>query len=249
HMVVRTATWAQSCCELILNRVPSGWAVVWQVKSDYGNATSSGKGDVQFHGDGKREYATSGHTFREIRSVSLLESHSDTIVPLHQLYSESSRRGRRDETKGLIAELLPGVEDLEILTEGHLPVLYFVYKDGAVPAALAGDGIFALVQLALELAACGGGLMLLEEPEVHQHPGAIRQTMRAILAAVRRDIQVVLTTHSLELIDALLAESSEEDVERLSLYRLQLENGLLISHRIPGSEVEFSRTEVEKDLR
>jgi AAA15 family ATPase/GTPase len=70
-----------------------------------------------------------------------------------------------------------------------------------------------------------------------------------VLAAVRRDIQVILTTHSLELIDALLAASCNEDLERLSLYRLELEDGRLISVRMPGPDVAFSRNQIENDLR
>jgi AAA15 family ATPase/GTPase len=84
---------------------------------------------------------------------------------------------------------------------------------------------------------------------VHQHPGAIRQSARAILAAVRRQIQVILTTHSLELIDALLAESSDEDLAKLSLYRLQLQGGALKSSRLPGPDIAFARTTIEDDLR
>src|SRR5208282_3857926 len=121
--------------------------------------------------------------------------------------------------------------------------------DYSVPATLVGDGIQSLLRLSLELAASGGGGALLEEPEVHQHPGAIRQSARAILAAVRRQIQVILTTHSLELIDAILAESSDEDLAQLSLFRLQLENGTLKSSRLSGSDIAFSRAQIEDDLR
>lgn len=169
--------------------------------------------------------------------------------PVYQLYSEAVRQGRRNEAKAIITEVVPRAKDLEILTEEDRPILHLVFDDHSVPVVLAGDGVYSLVRLAFELATHPCGSVLLEEPEVHQHPGAIRQTMRAVLAAVRRNIQVILTTHSLELIDALLAESSDEDLERLSLYRLQLEDGGLQSHRMSGPEVAFSRTEIENDLR
>ncbi len=115
--------------------------------------------------------------------------------------------------------------------------------------------------------------MLLEEPEVHMHPGAIRQCARAILAAMRRKIQIVLSTHSLELIDALVGESSDADLRQLSLYRLQLQAGVpklpprpeggpglgsweivklagtLKSSRLSGPDVAFARTEIQDDLR
>ncbi len=131
----------------------------------------------------------------------------------------------------------------------HEAILHFVFKHHSVPATLAGDGIQSFLRLSLELAASGGGVALLEEPEVHMHPGAIRQSARAILAAVRRDIQVILTTHSLELIDSLVAESSDKDLGRMSLYRLQLQEGILKHSRVAGADVAFERTTVEVDLR
>jgi predicted ATPase len=142
--------------------------------------------------------------------------------PLHELYTKALQRGRRKEAIGITAEVFPGISNVEILVENGEPILHFVFPEYTVPATLAGDGIQSLLRLSLELAGSGGGMALLEEPEVHQHPGAIRRSARAILAAVRREIQVILTTHSLELIDALLAESSDKDLEQLSLYRLQL---------------------------
>lgn len=182
--------------------------------------------------------------------VRLLESHrEDPAVRLHELVTKTTESGVIGEVLAIVAEVVAGAKDIRILTEANEPLVHIVYDDHSVPAALAGDGIYSLLRLCLELASPPNGTTLLEEPEVHQHPGAIRQTMRAILAAVRRDIQVILTTHSLELIDCLLAEASDEDVGKLSLYRLELEDGLLISHGVPGPEVEFSRTQVEKDLR
>ena len=67
--------------------------------------------------------------------------------------------------------------------------------------------------------------------------------------AVRRKIQVVLSTHSLELIDALLAESSDQDLAQLSLYRLQLQDGDLKSSRLAGPDIAFARATIEDDLR
>jgi hypothetical protein len=183
----------------------------------------------------------------EIRLVGPRTIQSDP--PLHQLYTRAVEQGRRSEALALIADVVPFVENLEILTEGNTPIVHLVFHDHSVPVALAGDGVCSLVRIALELASRRHGVVLLEEPEVHQHPGAIRQTVRAILAAVRREIQVVLSTHSLELIDYILAESGAEDLDRLSLYRLQLHDGMLATYRMPGSEVALARSQIEEDLR
>ena len=89
----------------------------------------------------------------------------------------------------------------------------------------------------------------MEEPEAHMHPGAIRQCARVILAAVRRNIQVVLTTHSLELIDALLSECSDADLQQMCAYHLNLEAGILKAFRSQGEQIVFARTTIQEDLR
>lgn len=171
-------------------------------------------------------------------------------TPLHEVYSRMVEQGRKEEARSIVAVLAPKAEGLEILTEGGVPVVHLVYPDHSVPVALAGDGTQAVLRLGLELAARPGGVVLLEEPEVHQHPAAIRQTARAIWTAVRRGIQVILTTHSLEMIDALVAEpSTDEETEKLTVYRVALEDGHLRTSRLPGPDVAFSRVQLEDDLR
>ena len=126
--------------------------------------------------------------------------------------------GRLKDVIGVLNEVVPGLRDIRILTEHSdatdRPIVHLVFDAYSIPAALAGDGIHALLQLGLELISMSAGTMLLEEPEAFQHPVAMRQTARVILAAVRRNVQVILTTHSLEFIDVLLAEANDEDVRK-----------------------------------
>ena len=60
---------------------------------------------------------------------------------------------------------------------------------------------------------------------------------------------MILSTHSLELIDALLAELKDEELPLLSLYRLKLTDGSPRKSRLEGSEVLLSRSEIGDDLR
>ncbi len=169
--------------------------------------------------------------------------------PLHKLWTEAVRVGRRKQVEQLVGEVVPGLESIEILTEGDTPVLHFVFADHSIPVASAGDGAQMVLRFCLELASKEVDVVLLEEPEAHQHPGAIRQSAKAVWAAVRQGVQVVISTHSLELIDFLLGEAGEEDIEKLSVYRLALEDGKLLSNRLTGAEARFSRVQIEDDLR
>jgi energy-coupling factor transporter ATP-binding protein EcfA2 len=185
----------------------------------------------------------------ELRQVRLIEGYpSATQPPLYDLYSNAARHGRQSVGKEVISEVLPAVRSVEILTEGAKPIVYLVFDQYSVPATLCGDGVASLLRFSLELAS-GSGVALLEEPEVHQHPGAMRRTAQVILAAVRHGIQVILTTHSLEFIDAIVAESSPQNLHQLSLYRLVLEDGTLRSSRLSGPDVALARGEIEDDLR
>lgn len=187
---------------------------------------------------------------KDIQSVRLVDP--DSIAektPLADLYSRVAELGLRKEAKEIITDLLPEIEDIEILTQQNQPVVYLVYKTGALPIGTAGDGVRLLLRQSLELAASVGGLILLEEPELHMHPGAIQQSAKAMLAAMRRKIQIVVTTHSLDLIDALLANAAENEMDCLSFYRLQLDHGQLLSHRSSGREAAVTRTQIEEDLR
>lgn len=72
---------------------------------------------------------------------------------------------------------------------------------------------------------------------------------RAIRAAVVEGIQVLLTTHSLEFIDTLIADASDAELDDLAVFRLNLRGGRLLSARLPGPEVARVRHEIEDDLR
>jgi AAA ATPase domain len=171
-------------------------------------------------------------------------------TPLAQLYTEAVTQGRRDDVRELLGAIVPGLRNLEILVSHRMePVLHLVFADKSVPVALAGDGVRTMLRLSLELASRGRGLVLVEEPEVHQHPKALQQSARALLAAVRRGLQIVLATHSLELIDALLLEATQDDLPRLSTYRLKLDDGVLASSRLDGEQMAFARGQIEEDLR
>ncbi len=185
-----------------------------------------------------------------VSDVRLVEPRGfNAISPLHRLFTEAVREGRRDEARSIVTDLIPHAKNLEILTEADKPIVHVVFEDHSVPVAFAGDGVYSLARLSLELASRASGVVLIEEPEVHQHPAAIARSVRAILGTVRRGIQIFITTHSLEFIDCLLAEAPNGDLEKLSVYRLALDQGELRNVRIPGPEVAFLRTEIEDDLR
>lgn len=186
-----------------------------------------------------------------IQDVRLVEPAPGALqAALDRVFTEAVQRGARRSVHELLAAVVPGLESVEILTdEASKPVVHLVYEWGSVPVALAGDGVFTLARLCFELASRPSGLALVEEPETHQHPRSLRQTARVIIEATERGMQVVLSTHSVELIDMFLDELSGERLARLSVHRLSLLDGELVATVSTGDEVVFARRQVEQDLR
>jgi hypothetical protein len=231
-----------------LDRTTSDDVVYLDIRMEF----PGGAGQVRWNSRGTPRIVHSPigfHSFNALREVELIEPFTTSPEkPLYKLYTRAAEHGRRDDALRIVQQVFR-CTDMEILTENDAPILHLYPGSYPVPATLCGDGIVSLLRLGLELAASAGGLALLEEPETHQHPAAIRQSAKVILAGLHRGMQIVLSTHSLELIDGLLAEASDVDLARFSLYRVQLENGTLQWSRHAGAEARFARRQIEEDLR
>jgi energy-coupling factor transporter ATP-binding protein EcfA2 len=171
-------------------------------------------------------------------------------LDLVDVLTAAKSEGRATAARDLMKSVVPSLENLEILKVGQGFGVALVNERTAVPLSVSGDGIRGLARLCLELAAHAGGVVLLEEPEVHQHPRSLKMSAKAIIAAVKRGIQVVLATHSLELIDFLVeAAESEGQLGELSVQRLLLNDGVLDAKRFPGDQTKRIRGELELELR
>jgi predicted ATPase len=172
-----------------------------------------------------------------------------THASLSRSYTDAVEDGRLPEVEQIVAEVVPGLTHIHNLTnEAGVGIVHLAFSDHSVPVAVAGDGIQTLVQVCFALAQLPGTTVLLEEPEATQHPRSIYQSGRAIAAAVKRGVQVILSTHSLDLIDALRAELGD-DLPKLTVHHLACPDGALSVVRYSGSEVAIARDTIGEDLR
>jgi predicted ATPase len=166
------------------------------------------------------------------------------------LYTHAVERGQREQAQELVRALLPKSKGLEILTSAKdQAILHVVYPWGSIPLSVVGDGVGRVIRMACGLVT-SRLTTLVEEPEVHLHPRAIRLVGELFMEVARRDRQVVASTHSLELVDSILgAARDKQDLDRVAFYRLGLDDGVLKSTRYSGEEARFSRQQIEDDLR
>ncbi len=218
---------------------------------------------VLTYADGKQ---TAGTTFRytgektqyepDVRRggvlAALVEQDRGARGRLARLYSDAARVSRSALAVEILRDLVPGFASLEVLVEDRdRPVLYMHSGGQPVPMAMQGEGLIALTTLLLELAICGpGGLALLEEPEVHQHPRTLRLMAQGICEAVKRGVQVVLTTHSLELIENLLFFAGETQIlDQTAVHMVRLRDNVLTATKVDGDTARFQIQDIGEDLR
>lgn len=142
----------------------------------------------------------------------------------------------------------PDIEDMMILRSdiGNRPVEYLKHKKlNNMPIATYGDGIKKVLVLSNAIAQAAGGILLIDEIETAIHKKYYDDIFRFVIKACKAfDVQVFITTHSLEAIDGILAtqdyekQGSNDDVKVVTLRK---ENEKTYSRVLSGREVFENR--------
>lgn len=152
----------------------------------------------------------------------------------------------------ILKMLSPEIVDLKILTHTRLGSEIFgdegTYNNvsslhlkttslGYVPLGAFGDGVKKSLSMLLPLASVRNGALLIDEFEVGIHYSVLEEVLTGlIIAAQRFNVQLFLTTHSLEAIDTLMAACEKAGEQDFITYRLK-----------PGpEEVDVRRWDFEK---
>lgn len=138
---------------------------------------------------------------------------------------------------------------------------YVIFKDKnntkAIPFSFLGDGFKALVGLLLSISSkeMNNKIVLLDEPEIHMHPGYILELIKFILKFSKGlDIQFFIVTHDIDFIDSLFSnnfsKSEQEYLEKelLVLVMGKLKNSI-ISKVLDYKETKDTRDQLLLDLR
>jgi predicted ATPase len=130
----------------------------------------------------------------------LLEDFSNLPARLAVLKRTPTTKKRLLE---LLSEVAPGFTDVEIIPEGGQLRLYLTEGERNVPAHRLSDGTLRyLTLLAILLDPGSAKLVLIEEPELGLHPDVL-PALRDLLVEASSRFQLIVTTHSTQLVDAM----------------------------------------------
>ena len=150
---------------------------------------------------------------------------------------EREQGGTIDRVKRSLSRLVPGVCDLEVTSVGGYLVVRLKHEDvqdgGWLDLSQESDGTIRLLGL-LTCLHQGRSLPLIgiEEPELTVHPGALTALADLLREASRR-CQLIVTTHSPELIDRV---TDFRDVELLRV--VEIVNGVTQISLVSGAQKE-----------
>lgn len=161
----------------------------------------------------------------DVQTDRLLEDFSNLPARLAVLKRAPATKKRLLE---LLSEVAPGFTDIEIIPEGGQLRLYLTEGERNVPAHRLSDGTLRyLTLLAILLDPGPAKLVVIEEPELGLHPD-ILPVLRDLLVEASARFQLVVTTHSTQLVDAMTGHADsvvicEKDASTSTMTRLDAE--------------------------
>lgn len=136
----------------------------------------------------------------DVQTNLLLEDFSNLPARLMTLKRDPQTKSR---LLSLLSEVAPNFKDLEVVLEGGRLQLYLTEGSRNIPAHRLSDGTLRyLALLAILLDPGDASLVVIEEPELGLHPDVF-PVLRDLLIEASSRFQLIVTTHSTQLVDAM----------------------------------------------
>ncbi len=162
-------------------------------------------------------------------------------------FTEAVLAGEDHDAIALLRKCDPRIVKAHILTPQQEPMLWLQDSRGTnLPITSFGDGMRRVLKLALEISRASNSVLMIDEIETGIHVSMLQDVFQWIVdACEKRDIQLFVTTHSLEAIDAILAaDTTQEDDTICFHFERSLEGGRVRRH----SEAQLRRLRNDRGL-
>ena len=133
---------------------------------------------------------------------------------------------------------------------GERPCIFLSHNEmGQVPLFAFGDGFIRVFDLAMSAILAQGGVLLIDEIEAGLHYSTLKNCFSWLFRACRElDIQLFLSTHSLEVVDAA-SESVVAETELCCYHITRKDNNTYATIRYDRDKLDLLRGEYGSELR
>lgn len=170
-----------------------------------------------------------------------------------RLLSDAIFQDFKSEVIKLLQYMDSGIIDIELLVPPGQriprPSIYINHKQtGISPISVFGDGVSRLLTMALMLVKVKEGILLIDELGTAIHTEALQFFFEWLVNCSRKmKVQIFATTHSLEVIDALLVANTDDD--QLVVYRIERNNSETHAVRLNKTILKTLREELGQEVR
>jgi len=184
-----------------------------------------------------------------VKNATIFPSYSSSEPILERLSQIIlQKENGKNEVLELIRSFDDNILDIQILsTPTATATLYIKHKElGLAPLYVFGDGFKRALVIALTLLTIANGVLLVDEIETSIHVSALGSVFSWLIETCRRrEIQLFVTTHSLEAIDAML----EPQIATDNVVAFRLNNNGQEPQRFSGNLLHRLRSERGLDVR
>lgn len=164
---------------------------------------------------------------------------------------------RNRELKNKVVEVLKifdsNITDLIIIQDENGRINQMIDNSllNYMPLSTYGDGIKKVIALANGIAEAHDGILLIDEIETSIHPSALNKVLLWLIDACKEfNVQLFLTTHSLETVDALLnSASSFNDDDLIRVITLVKKDHQTVARVLSGKKAQQVREDYDMELR
>ncbi len=173
---------------------------------------------------------------------------------LKDLTNNVIKSGNKEELINIIRVFDKDIIGLEMIGEKEKIVTYIQnqYK-GLMPLSTYGDGLRKVLLMASAVVQAKDGVLLIDEVETGIHYSALVEIFRWFIKVCKKfNVQVFMTSHSIEVVDAIIESIDDSDSLKESLRVITLkknENSDIKVRILDGFEVYKSREEYNLELR
>lgn len=132
----------------------------------------------------------------------------------------------------------------------NIETTYIIHKiNGMMPLFAFGDSIKKILTLASAVINAKNGILLIDEIETAIHKNMINEVFKWFIGFCEEyKVQLICTTHSLELIDGIIF-SLEDKIDSLSCFKIESYEDKLYSTKLSGNKLKDIRTFLGQDVR
>lgn len=167
---------------------------------------------------------------------------------LRDAYAEVIKKDKVNELIKILQQTF-NISDIRLMKYKDDYLIFLRINDKYVPAFSVGDGLKWAFILCCSILSLERGILLIDDIENYHHPQSLRNIISVLMNSVKEsEIQVFITTHSLECIDFILNEDNAKYID-LKLHYLKNRENKVTSITYDYKEVMESRKIIGTDLR